>query len=48
MGVYQSFVETVDRYKGRPAVIYLGETLNYIDLLRTVELLFYRIIVAGS
>ena len=36
-GVYQSFVETVDRHKGRPAVIYLGETLNYIDLLRTVE-----------
>ena len=36
-GVYQSFVETADRYKGRPAVIYLGETLNYIDLLRTVE-----------
>jgi long-chain acyl-CoA synthetase len=38
MGVYQSFLETVDRYKGRPAVIYLGETLNYIDLLRTAEL----------
>src|SRR5271157_2005450 len=36
--VYQSFVETVDRYKGRPAYIYLGETLNYIDLLRTAEL----------
>jgi long-chain acyl-CoA synthetase len=37
MGVYQSFVGTVDRYKGRPAVIYLGETLNYIDLLRAAE-----------
>ena len=36
-GVYQSFVETVDRCEGRPAVIYLGETLNYIDLLRNVE-----------
>jgi len=36
-GVYQSFVETVDRCRGRPAVIYLGETLNYIDLLQTVE-----------
>jgi long-chain acyl-CoA synthetase len=36
-GVYQSFVETVDRCKGRPAVIYLGETLNYIDLLQNVE-----------
>jgi long-chain acyl-CoA synthetase len=38
MGVYQSFVETVDRYQGRPALMYLGETLNYIDLLHTVEL----------
>jgi long-chain acyl-CoA synthetase len=37
LGVYQSFVETVDRYKGRPALIYLGETINYIDLLHTVE-----------
>ena len=38
IGVYQSFAETVDRYKGRPAVIYLGETLNYLDLLHTVEI----------
>lgn len=38
LGVYQSFVETVDRYKGRPALIYLGETINYIDLLHTVEI----------
>ena len=38
IGVYQSFVETVNRYKGRPAVIYLGEVLNYVDLFQAVEL----------
>jgi long-chain acyl-CoA synthetase len=37
MNVYQSFVEVVERYKGRPAVIYLGEVLNYGDLFETVE-----------
>ncbi|MCX5802109.1 MAG: class I adenylate-forming enzyme family protein [Proteobacteria bacterium] len=37
MNVYQSFVEVVERYKGRPAVIYLGEVLNYGDLFEAVE-----------
>jgi long-chain acyl-CoA synthetase len=37
MNVYQSFVEVVERYKGRPAVIYLGEVLNYGDLFAAVE-----------
>ena len=38
MGIYQSFVETVERYRGRPALIYLGEMLNYVDLFGSVEL----------
>jgi len=29
MNVYETFKETANRYKGRPAVRYLGEALNY-------------------
>ncbi len=37
MDAYQSFTETVKRYKGRTAVIYLGEVLNYGDIFDGVE-----------
>lgn len=37
MNVYETFKETANRYKGRPAVRYLGEVLNYIDLFAYVE-----------
>jgi long-chain acyl-CoA synthetase len=37
MNVYQIFEETVNRYRGRPAVRYLGETFHYIDLFAYVE-----------
>jgi long-chain acyl-CoA synthetase len=37
MNVYQSFAGVVNKYKGRPAIIYLGEVLNYGDLFAAVE-----------
>lgn len=37
MNVYQAFEETAHRHKERPAVRYLGEVLNYVDLLGDVE-----------
>ncbi|HNT69906.1 MAG TPA: class I adenylate-forming enzyme family protein [Syntrophorhabdaceae bacterium] len=37
MNVYETFKETANRYKGRPAVRYLGEALNYVDLFAYVE-----------
>jgi long-chain acyl-CoA synthetase len=39
MNVYQTFEEVANQYKGRPAVIYLGEVLNYVDLFGGVECL---------
>ena len=47
MNVYQSFVEVAKRYRGMPAVIYLGEVLNYGDFWPESTLLD-RIAVAGS
>jgi long-chain acyl-CoA synthetase len=37
MNVYQTFEEVANEYKGRPAVRYLGETLNYVDIFASVE-----------
>jgi long-chain acyl-CoA synthetase len=37
MNVYQSFEETANRHKGRPAVRYLGEVFNYVDVFAYVE-----------
>ncbi|OPY76786.1 MAG: Long-chain-fatty-acid--CoA ligase [Syntrophorhabdus sp. PtaU1.Bin058] len=37
MNTYQIFEETVNRYRGRPAVRYLGETFHYIDIFAFVE-----------
>lgn len=37
MNAYQTFEETANRYKGRPAVRYLGEVFNYVDLFAYVE-----------
>jgi long-chain acyl-CoA synthetase len=39
MNVYQTFEEVANRYKGRAAIIYLGEVLNYVDLFGGVECL---------
>ncbi len=39
MNVYQTFEEVANQYKGRPAVVYLGEVLNYVDLFGGVECL---------
>jgi long-chain acyl-CoA synthetase len=39
MNVYQTFEEVANQYKGRPAIIYLGEVLNYVDLFGGVECL---------
>ncbi len=39
MNVYDSFVEVANRYRGMPAVIYLGEVLTYGDLLAGVDCL---------
>ena len=46
MNVYQSFVEVAKRYRGRPAVIYLGEVLTYGDLFEAVDVPFDGIAVA--
>lgn len=37
MNVYQTFEEVANRYKGRTAIKYLGEVLNYVDLFAYVE-----------
>ncbi len=37
MNVYKAFEDTVNRYKGRPAVRYLGEVFYYVDLFAYVE-----------
>jgi len=37
MNVYQTFEEVAQKHKGRPAIRYLGETFNYIDLFAYVE-----------
>jgi long-chain acyl-CoA synthetase len=37
VNVYESFVQAVDRHKGRPAIIFLGEVLNYGDIFEAVE-----------
>lgn len=37
MNVYQTFEEVANRYKGRSAIKYLGEVLNYVDLFAYVE-----------
>jgi long-chain acyl-CoA synthetase len=37
MGVYQAFLETAEKHRGRHAIIYLGEVLNYEDLAEAVN-----------
>lgn len=37
MNVYQTFEEVANRHKGRSAIRYLGEVLNYVDLFAYVE-----------
>ena len=37
MNAYESFLQVVQRYKGRPALIYLGEVFTYGRLLQAVE-----------
>jgi long-chain acyl-CoA synthetase len=37
MGVYQSFLEIVEKHRGRHAIIYLGEVLNYEDVAEAVN-----------
>jgi len=37
MNVYQAFEEVANRHKGRSAIKYLGEVLNYVDLFAYVE-----------
>ena len=39
MNVYQTFEKVANQYKGRAAIIYLGEVLNYVDLFGGVECL---------
>ena len=39
MNVYQTFEEVANQHKGRPAVRYLGEVLNYVDIFGGVECL---------
>jgi long-chain acyl-CoA synthetase len=37
MNAYESFLRVVQRYKGRPALIYLGEVFTYGRLLEAIE-----------
>ena len=37
MNAYESFANVAKQYKGRPAIIYLGEVLNYGKLFDAVE-----------
>ena len=37
MNVYESFRQVVERHRGKPAIIYLGEVLSYGDLFEAVE-----------
>ena len=37
MGVYQSFVEVVEKYRDKTAMIFLGEKISYARLLQWVE-----------
>jgi long-chain acyl-CoA synthetase len=37
VNVYESFVQVVERHKGRRAIIFLGEVLNYGDVFEAVE-----------
>ncbi len=47
MNAYDSFVKVVNQYRGRPAVIYLGEVLNYGDLFEAVECLSTGLLSIG-
>ena len=47
MDAYESFAQTVERYRGRPALIHLGEILTYGDLNEAVDCLATGLLSLG-